>query len=242
MSGERKPLVGITSSMSDNFIRMNKAYFNAVYAAGGIPVFLPFAGGAAAAAKYAADFDGFLFAGGVDVAPARYGEEVTGNNVEVSEARDEFEFALFDAVKCTGKPILGICRGIQFLNVACGGSLYQDIPEHSQSEPGDVHLRPVGILPDSLLYRTVGSDTIFTNSFHHQSVKTVAPGLRITARTPDGSAEALEIDAGEGTPKPKMNIHRFFLGVQWHPELFAHLDTTSSAIFDAFVAAAKDAR
>ncbi|MEI3056879.1 MAG: gamma-glutamyl-gamma-aminobutyrate hydrolase family protein [Eubacteriales bacterium] len=99
-----------------------------------MPVFIPYTQDAATLDEYAA-LDGFLYAGGVDVDPAKYGETVLNDTVEIDAERDAFEFALWERIYPAGKPIFGICRGIQSINVALGGSLYQDIPDHHQTEP-----------------------------------------------------------------------------------------------------------
>lgn len=233
MSQTKKPVIGITSSMSNGAIKMARYYHQAIYAAGGIPVFLPYTGGAEAAKMYArsGDFDGILFAGGCDIDPHRYGEEITGAGVEICEERDEFELALAEEIKNTNIPILGICRGIQTMNVAFGGTLYQDIPGHKQEEGGSFHERRASVVEGTLLHSLVGSAEIATNSFHHQAVKVPAPGFRVAATADDGIIEAIE---------PAVLSDRFILGVQWHPERYHDIDETSAAIFRAFVNAAKN--
>ncbi|MGM9641919.1 MAG: gamma-glutamyl-gamma-aminobutyrate hydrolase family protein [Eubacteriales bacterium] len=227
-----RPVIGITTSMQDKYIRMNRAYFDAVLDAGGLPVFLPFSGGADDAARFLPLCDGIIFAGGVDVDPKHYGEEIKFDTVEVAPLRDEFELALAELIKGTDIPILGICRGEQLLNVAFGGTLHQHIEGHAQTEPGARNLRPARISEGTLLSRLAGKDEIFTNSFHHQAVKDVAPGMVAAAVAEDGVIEAVE-------PLGAAQSNRFFLAVQWHPELFYKTDTTASAIFKAFIEAAR---
>lgn len=231
MKKKTRPLIGITSSMADDsYIRMSKSYFNAVYEAGGMPVFLPYTLGADKAKEIHGEFDGFLFAGGVDIDPKYYGEELTGAGVEICAARDEFELALLEELKESPKPLLAICRGIQVLNVACGGTLIQDMAGHRQSEPKDSASQSVNLAPDSLLLRLAGDERIKVNSFHHQAIKDVSPWYKITAYADDGTIEAIEL---------KRPMGRFALGVQWHPEMLYENDRISRAIFDAFVQAAK---
>ena len=224
----KRPLIAMSSSYrGDNTIALRHTYFDAIYDAGGIPVPLERTTDPATVARYAADFDGFFFTGGVDVDPARYGESITGEGVEIDPARDAFEFALYEAVKDSGKPILGVCRGIQFLNVARGGTLYQHIEGHRQTPiPAVERPQHVTVTPDTRLHALVGAEEIMVNSFHHQAIKNIAPSLVITAVADDGTVEAMEDPA-----------HPFFLGVQWHPEYYHRDDRTSAAIFEAFVKA-----
>ena len=232
MNRENRPLIGITTSMSDSFIRMKRTYFDAVICAGGIPVFLPHTGGAPDAEKYAPLFDGFIFAGGADVDPKYYGEEIKFDNVETAPLRDDFELALAELLKNDSRPLLGICRGEQLLNVAFGGSLYQHIDGHKQEEPGAQNLRSAKVVDGTLLSKLAGKTEIFTNTFHHQAVKDVAPGFIVSAYAEDGTVEAIE-------PANALNSERFILAVQWHPEMFFGTDETASNIFKAFVDACK---
>jgi len=231
MNNERKPIIGITSTMSDNHIRMKRTYFDAIVDAGGIPMFMPHNGGAADAARFASLCDGFLFAGGADVDPKYYGEEIAFDNVEVRPLRDEFELALVEIIKNDSRPILGICRGEQLLNVAFGGSLYQHIDSHKQQEPGTQNLRSAKVKEGSFLHSLTEKTDIKTNSFHHQAVKDVAPGFIASAFADDGIVEAIE---------PALTTDRFFLAVQWHPEIFYATDKSAEKIFKAFIEAAKN--
>jgi putative glutamine amidotransferase len=168
--------------------------------------------------------DGLLLTGGDDVTPARYGETPHATVVEAEAGRDEFEVALIHAARARQLPIFAICRGIQVLNVACGGTLVQDIPSyiagalaHSLPCPPNQPFslaHEVWIEKDSLLSRLMrerlaDADACDVNSRHHQAVKTVAPGFTVSATAPDGVVEAIE--------DPAMP---FCLGVQWHPENF----------------------
>jgi putative glutamine amidotransferase len=180
---------------------------------------------------------GLLLTGGDDVAPARYGEAAHPSVVEAEPGRDEFEIALIAAARARRLPIFAICRGIQVLNVACGGTLVQDIP--SQLTGGVTHALPVPphqpyslaheiwIEKDSLLSRLMrerlNDDTCEVNSRHHQAVRTVAGGFTVSATAPDGVIEAIEDPA---LP--------FCLGVQWHPENFWRTGEFR-ALFEGFV-------
>lgn len=227
-----RPIIGITASMSDSFIRMKRTYFDAIFEAGGIPVFLPFSGGAADAERYLSLCDGVLFAGGADVDPKYYGEEIKFDNVETVPMRDEFELALAELLKKDSRPILGICRGEQLLNVAFGGTLYQHIDGHKQEESGSQNLSPAKVKEGTLLHKLADKSDIFTNTFHHQAVKDVAPGFVASAYAEDGTIEAIE-------PENALTAERFILAVQWHPEMFFGTDETAKNIFKAFVEAAK---
>jgi putative glutamine amidotransferase len=202
---------------------LHEAYFNALYDAGCMPVAMARTTDPDRIAAYVDTFDGFFFAGGVDVDPARYGESITGEGVEIDESRDAFELAFFPAAFASGKPILGICRGIQVINVAMGGTLYQDIPGHRQSTPAEQFAQPVTLQRDTRLYGICGAERLLVNSCHHQAIKDVAPGLRVTARADDGTIEAVEATE-----------HPYLVAVQWHPERFYREDAAACAIFDSF--------
>jgi putative glutamine amidotransferase len=167
---------------------------------------------------------GLLLTGGNDVAPARYGEGAHSSVVEAEQTQDEFEIGLVNQARARRLPILAICRGIQVLNVACGGTLLQDIPsqlpgalEHTLAVPPNQPYslaHEIWLEKDSLLARLMrerlsDADTVEVNSRHHQAVKDLAAGFRVSATAPDGVIEAIE--------DPEA---RFCLGVQWHPENF----------------------
>jgi putative glutamine amidotransferase len=184
---------------------------------------------------------GLLLTGGDDVAPARYGEAAHATVVEAEPGRDEFEVALITAALDRSMPIFAICRGVQVLNVACGGTLVQDIPSqvagalsHSLTVPPHepyALAHEVWVEKDSRLAALLGErlagDACDVNSRHHQAVKQVAAGFRVTATAPDGVIEAIE--------KPDA---RFCLGVQWHPENFWRTGEFR-ALFEGFVEAAQ---
>lgn len=192
-----------------------------------------------------AGVDGLLLTGGGDVEPSRYGEAPHPAIEDVEPARDEFEIALIEAARRRDLPILGICRGVQVMNIAAGGTLVQDIPSqvpgalnHSldvpQHQPYEL-AHEVWIEKDSLLAkllgeRLVGSDTCEVNSRHHQAVKDVAPLYRVSATAPDGVIEAIE--------DPQA---RFCVGVEWHPENFWRTGEFRP-LFEGFVEAAAKTR
>jgi putative glutamine amidotransferase len=177
-----------------------------------------------APAEVLAEIDGLLLAGGEDVAPGRYGEAPHPSVVDVDPHRDDFEIALVEQARQRNVPILAICRGIQVLNVACGGTLVQDIPtqvagalDHKLTVPPHASYdlaHEVWLDKDTLLARLMrerlsDADSCEANSRHHQAVKQVAPGFQVSATAPDGVIEAIEDPTA-----------RFCLGVQWHPENF----------------------
>lgn len=168
---------------------------------------------------------GLLLTGGVDVDPARYGEARHASVTEVDPARDEYEIALVRAAVAADLPVLAICRGLQVLNVALGGSLVQDVPSqigtavpHQVPDPKDAIAHEVTIVPGSHLARLTGAATVDgrlpVNSRHHQAVGRLAEGFVVTSLAPDGVIEALEFPAA-----------RFCVGVQWHPENFVETGT-----------------
>lgn len=208
MTGKR-PLICISADikpMESDLRRydseLHDTYSNAVYCAGGLPI--PTC--AVGAEELAELCDGLLLSGGADLDPCYYGEEILNDTVKIRPERDAFEPALFRAFFDAGKPIFGICRGCQLINVALGGTLYQDLAAQKGLNHSDPALRhEVYTQKDSLLYRLFG-ECFLTNSTHHQSVKRLADGLRITARSSEGIVEALEHES------------RPVFATQFHPE------------------------
>lgn len=183
---------------------------------------------------------GLLLTGGDDVEPSQYGEAAHASTMAAEPGRDEFELALVQAARERQLPIFAICRGVQVLNVACGGTLVQDIPsyvtggvKHSLTVPPNTPYtlaHEVWIEKESLLSRLLGEritgDSCDVNSRHHQSVKSVAPGFRVSATAPDGVIEAIEDP-----------VSPFCIGVQWHPENFWRTGEFRP-LFEAFIEAA----
>jgi len=215
----------------------NQSYAHAVARAGAAPLLIPLLADEALLRALYERMDGLLLPGGVDLHPRWYGEEVHEKCGSISEVRDEVELTLIRWGMADRKPMLAICRGIQVLNVALGGSLYQDIkaqvPRAGRHNCESDHARnqlahDVDVAPGSRLADLAGSGLLPVNSFHHQAVKGLALGLAITAQAPDGIIEAVE---GEGQP--------FLLGVQWHPEELAADDPRAQRLFDALVEACR---
>lgn len=225
-----RPLIGLSTSqttdaLSRGFNGTPRRYAEAVQAAGSTPLLLPVL--PEAAAEYARRVDAVLLTGGVDLHPRHYGQVPRRGLGEVDEERDAFEIALYRAARELDKPVLGICRGMQVMNVLEGGTLHQhlpDVPEawadHAQVAPAPVLGHEVSFVPGTLLERAHGP-AAFLNSYHHQAVDEVAPTLRVTATAPDGVVEGVE---GDG-----------LIGVQWHPEMLFGRHPYALATFTAFL-------
>ena len=225
-----RPVIGILGSHEGGELRIPTRYLNALWQGGALGVTLPYTTDRERIQEYVNSCDGFLYSGGVDVDPARYGESKQSDSVEIDGERDDFEFAMFPAVYDSGKPILGICRGIQVLNAFLGGELYQDIKpfEHVPHNDHWAKVHTVTVRRGTLLSRLLGQDTVLVNSQHHQAADRIAPELEIAALSEDGIVEALE----------KPDAH-FCLGVQWHPEWLSDADPAQQGLFDAFVEACR---
>src|ERR1043165_2846416 len=231
-----KPLIGIGSDVLRQRGERDRAfvfttYVEALRRAGAVPVLVP--PQPENAREVVDDLDGLLLAGGDDCAPAAYGGHRHPTVEPMDPRRQANDITLARAARERGIPTLGICLGVQVMNVAAGGTLIQDIAssidtdiDHA-SEPSDRHRHEVLIESGTHLARILGAGELNVNSSHHQAIGRVADDLRITAHAPDGVIEGLE--------DPK---HPFYLGVQWHPEDMAH-EESASALFGAFVAAAR---
>ena len=179
-------------------------YARGVLEAGGLPVHLPLD---AAPDRFVGRLDGIVLPGGADVGPDRYGAESETDESPPEPIRDDYELALYAAAIGVSRPVLGICRGLQVINVAQGGTLHQHVPEHSAFDrPPTTMLHTVAIEADSTLHRLYGPRRE-TNSLHHQTVDRLGQDLRVTARSEDGSIEGFE-----HTTLP-------VVAVQWHPEM-----------------------
>ena len=206
-------------------------YMDAVLASGGVPIMLPFAEEDACIEELAEMCDGFVFTGGQDVSPEIYGETVKFDNVGCCKKRDALELALLEKALQQDKSILGVCRGVQFINAALGGTLYQDLPreissplEHHQTPPYDVPIHTVELTPGTPLYTLSGKEEIAVNSYHHQGICRLSRKLKCMAVASDGLTEAVY------APNQK-----FLWAIQWHPELSFENDENSKSIFREFV-------
>jgi putative glutamine amidotransferase len=243
----RLPLIGVTMSTTPDGDQgdtpprswLNNAYLCAVQQAGGVPVLLPSHLDDRSLDMLWSRLDGLLLTGGGDVDPARFTEDVRHPTVYgISEARDRLEIAVAERALHDERPMLAICRGIQVLNVALGGSLHQDIAAdtgstiaHSQTEPRHRATHRVKVMGEGTrLGETLGTFEVEVNSMHHQAIKRLGRGLREVAWAPDGIIEGIELAP---------DARGFVLGVQWHPEELVAHDQAARNLFRTLVTSAE---
>jgi putative glutamine amidotransferase len=254
MASRQAPMVGVTCSTIPSGVGprpprlgQNSAYLQALIRAGAAPVLIPHLPDPVLLRSVYERVDALLLPGGGDVAPEHFGEPAHEKCERPDPDRDRTELALVRWCIEDHKPLLAICRGIQVLNVALGGSLYQDIEaqvpgagrhDWSPGYPRDHLAHTVSVLPDTYLAATLEPGglpprsvsgqvaRLEVNSLHHQAIKDLAPGLRVVARAPDGLIEAVELEG-----------HPFALGVQWHPEELAAKDDRAQRLFEALIGA-----
>ena len=228
-----KPIIGVIPLVDEKkeSLWMLPGYFRGIEAAGGIPVMLPLTSDKGEIRQLLDTVHGILLTGGHDVNPAFYGEEPIPECGDPCRERDAMESELLGQALERDMPVLGICRGIQFLNAYLGGTLYQDLPtqhksetEHHQKAPYDIPVHSVIINKGSGLYYLLNTDSLRVNSYHHQAIKRMAEGLEIMATSEDGLVEAVE-----------MPDKVFVWAVQWHPEFSYQRDKNSLRIFEEFV-------
>lgn len=236
-----RPIIGLTSfSLEGSCLRsaVNQAYIDAVVAAGGTPLTIPLGLPEESRLQFFGMIEGLLLPGGDDVAPWHYGQEMHPALGEVDEARDDLELWFAKRALKVDMPILGICRGIQVLAVAGGGTLYQDLPSQRESkmrhevrEFGRDYLsHSIAIDPGSRLAAALGCSTARVNSFHHQAVERVPEGFAVSAQSDDGIVEGIEAVH-----------HRFVVGVQCHPEeIWKRSAPEFSGLFSTFVESARE--
>lgn len=223
------PLIGLSSSISDGASRVSANYIQSIVKAGGTPVIIPAVTDGKVLRNIVSNLDGLVIIGGADVNPLWYDEEPHNNLGGVDPVRDLYEFKLVKLASDQNVPMLGVCRGLQLLNVAFGGTLYQDIPsqrsdnhiKHNQTLPSSYGSHRIAIDPKSSLSSILGRDTVSVNSFHHQAIKDLAPIFKVSATAPDGVIEAIEAYP-----------NRHIMGVQFHPEALTYAgDTVMLKIF-----------
>jgi len=229
------PLIGITCSYDDDVKKftLGNDYVQAIQAAGGLPVVIPHRSDEQAAIILS-KLDGLLLSGGGDIDPDYFGQELLPENGNIDPLRDSFELKLTRLALERGMPILGICRGMQVINVAAGGSVWQDIHlsidqplQHSQLAPRWYATHHIKLVQGSLLERILGRNTVRVNSFHHQIINNLGKNLVISALAGDNVIEAIECSG----------VKNFTLGVQFHPEnMYLHYPCILS-IFSTFIEA-----
>lgn len=232
------PIIGITGDITRakfyaNFWNkrsgINDAYIRAVERANGIPIILPVSN-SDYVSSIVKKVDGFIFSGGCDISPFHYNEEPLSEIKEMNPERDVFELALLKEVLQQGKPILGICRGAQILNIALGGTLYQDtsynksfnLQHLQQSEPA-LPIHGIETKKGSFIHSIIG-DKSYVNSIHHQILRDIGEGLEVTAWSSDSAVEAIE----------KKN-EDFVIGLQWHPEIMSRNNEQMQNIFNELI-------
>ena len=235
----KKPIIAITSSMdlnpdrlNDNRTMVSLDYSNSVINSGGIPVILPITDNLEVIKEQVKYFDGLILSGGGDPDPNLYGEDCLQELGDITPERDAFELAILEEFLKTKKPILGICRGLQLMNVFYGGTLYQDIKyvdtniQHKQKWLADLPTHDINILENNILFEIFGKKAR-TNSFHHQMIKDLWKELTSIATANDGVVEAIQ-----------NKNYPFFYGVQWHPEMMSTRGNEDmKKIFDRFIEA-----
>ncbi len=236
-----RPIIGITCDydIEKQTTQLHRGYYEAILRAGGLPFLI-----ANISEENVADIltfvDGILFSGGQDVEPAYFRENAHPKLGAINPFRDELEIPLCRQAMERNIPVLGICRGVQLMNIAMGGTIYQDLAsqwdkgqlqKHSQSAPDWYGSHQVEIVKGSKLAVIMEVDKIRTNSFHHQAIKEPASCFSITAKCGDGVIEGIE-----------SNFHTFALGVQWHPEKMWERDGRMLNLFEGLVRAAAGAK
>lgn len=231
---------GIPEGLPHSWV-MNHRYFSALSIAGAAPCMVPLLINDEETLRGIYDrADGVFLAGGVDVDPASYHEDKLDVCGRTDADRDQVELMFTRWAIEDGKPVLGVCRGMQVINVACGGSLLQDVETHvdraikhdyfpTQGYARDFLAHEAAVEPDSRLHAIFDQELIMVNSMHHQGIKRMGDALRASVIAPDGLIEGLEGSNGH-----------YLIGVQWHPEMLIEKDAGTRRLFDSFVAAAAD--
>ncbi|MBQ8242018.1 MAG: gamma-glutamyl-gamma-aminobutyrate hydrolase family protein [Bacteroidaceae bacterium] len=227
-----KPLIGISLGYSDKKNSVNNTYINSVLMNGGVPYLIPVTDDVEVLRQIVAQLDGIIFTGGEDFAPAYYGKEEHEKLGEVNVTRDTYDLTLFKLATDRNIPTLGICRGLQLINVGMGGTLYQDLPaekpsdiNHRQQEEGTVPTHGVSVVEGSMMHQILGEKDIQVNTFHHQAIDKLAPGLKIVGWSNDSVPELIEAYP-----------HRQIIGTQFHPEIFtANGDALMGKLFKFLV-------
>lgn len=232
LEASQRPLIGISTNIDSKRIAVNTAYVQSVILSGGIPYMIPVTDNVEVLRQIVSRLDGIVFTGGEDIQPHYYGDTPHDKLEEVSPARDTFELMLMKMATDRNIPTLGICRGLQLMNIAFGGTLYQDLPtqhpstiNHRQENPGTIPTHTVSVVKGSKLAEVIKQEKLQVNTFHHQAIKQLAPRFKAVAWSPDSVIEAIEA-------YPVRSI----MGVQFHPEIFtAAGDTTMCKLFKLLI-------
>ena len=234
---DRKPLIAVTpmSNAREEKYVLKSAYMQMLEGLGALPVIMPLTTDEAVLERFLDLCDGLLLSGGADIDPVHYGEVNEGLCGSISPLRDEVELKLCRMAVDRDMPVLGICRGHQVLNVALGGTMYQDLKiqqgtsfEHMVPDPVGGMVHEVAIVPGSPLAELQGMESMMVNSRHHQAIRDAALGLAVQATSPDGVIESVYLPG-----------KRFVWGVQWHPESIWDISAENRKIAEAFLQAAK---
>ena len=228
----KKPLIGISLGYSEKKNSVNNTYINSILKNGGVPYLIPVTDDVEVLRQIVAQLDGIVFTGGEDFEPAYFGEEEHEKLGEVNVTRDTYDLTLFKLATDRNIPTLGICRGLQLINVGMGGTLYQDLPaekpsdiNHRQNEDGIVPTHSVSVVDGSMMHQILGKKEIQVNTFHHQAIEKLAPGLKVVGWSNDSVPELIEAYP-----------HRQILGTQFHPEIFtANGDALMGKLFKFLV-------
>ncbi len=212
----------------------NRSYVHAVESVGGLPILIPMINDLTLLTALLSRLDGLLLPGGIDLHPSRYGEEIHPLTEEADLESDEFEITLGTWAIQQDMPVLGICRGMQLINIVLGGTLFQDIDDqypdsiaHSHRDWSRAHLaHRITVEPGSCMETILGAKEVMVNSLHHQAIKEPGKGVRITGRAPDGVAELIEVPS-----------YRFLMAAQGHPEEIYSIEPAFKRLFAAFVQA-----
>lgn len=239
---DNKPIIAISTNFLNitdgpfaghKRIYVNNSYIDAILEAGGIPFLFPNKADLNSIQTLTKMADGVLMSGGLDVHPSYYNEECHPLLEETSRELDEQDLHIIHSAAKEQKPILGICRGLQLINVAFGGTLYQDLSlfdPQSKPQHRKVLAHPVNITPKSKLHGILGTESLSTNSYHHQSVKSLANEFNISGISSDGIVEGIESKKG------------WIIGVQWHAETMVPQQPEMKRLFKAFVEEAHHSR
>ncbi|MBQ8214606.1 MAG: gamma-glutamyl-gamma-aminobutyrate hydrolase family protein [Clostridia bacterium] len=233
----KQPIIGILAEVDEVCNnKVQNSYICAIERSEGLPVLLPYVAREETVEQFVSFCNGIFFTGGADIEPRRYGEKIKSTCGSIKPYRDELEFKVLKKAIAQKKPILAICRGIQLVNVALGGTLYQDISTeiqtellHRQTEPKNMPSHEVNVMENTPLHELVGgAGRITANSFHHQAIKNLGEGLAVMATADDGMVEAVYLQNGQ-----------YLRAYQWHPERLCDIDEDNRRIFADFIEACR---